>query len=455
MTATIIYQVAVPTPLRRLFDYLPPSNQPLSALPNEPEGCRVNVHFGNRQVVGVVVSQSTHSTVDKSSLKAIDDFIDDRPIISSHMLAFVTWAANYYHHPIGEALLHSMPALLRKGEPLPSPTLDYWHLTTQGKGLPDNALSRAPKQQALLNLLQQQSAVDNKTLRALGFSSTITKQLREKGIIAPCEAPSHITPSTPLLAEEPLTLTSEQQQALDNINISGYSCTLLNGATGSGKTEIYLQLINQVLAKGAQVLVLIPEISLSPQTLARFQSRFHCGIAASHSNLSNKERALAWSNAAKGNIQIILGTRSVIFTPFKNLGLIIVDEEHDGSFKQQEGFRYSARDMAIARAKQQNIPVLLGSATPSLESIHNVQQGRYKQLRLRSRPGSASAPHWQLVDMVSHTDSAYSNAFIAAATKELQQGCQILVFLTAEDMHPRYSAVTAAGWPHATTAISA
>src|SRR5690606_32981682 len=195
-------------------------------------------------------------------------------------------------------------------------------------------------------------------------------------------------------------LNSEQQRACVQIKhaLGRYQGFLLDGVTGSGKTEVYLQAINEVLERGEQALVLVPEISLTPQTVARFRQRFATDIAVMHSGLTARQRLNAWLAASSGEAGIVMGTRSAVFTPLARPGLIVIDEEHDGSFKQQDGFRYSARDLAVMRASTENIPVVLGSATPSLESLQNALNGRYQHLILRERAGESSLPAFQLID---------------------------------------------------------
>jgi len=452
-----IYQVAVPSPLRRLFDYLPPSTLPTSTLPltNSTEagansllpGVRVLVPFGRRKVVGIIVSSRQKSSVSLAKLKPIDSVLDIEPLVPQQLFELYQWAASYYQHPIGDALSSALPALLRKGEAIPEKNETHWQLTEQGKGLPDTALSRAPKQQQALNLLQKNLLLEKKTasrddFKQLDTSISVLRQLEQKGLIETVK----IQPDSPifdvenLLSEQPLTLYPEQQQALDNINLHGFNPYLLHGETGSGKTEVYLQAIEKILRYGRQALILIPEISLTPQTQRRFQMRFNCPIAVLHSGLTDRERALAWNAARTGQAPIVLGTRSAIFTPLKSPGLLIVDEEHDSSFKQQEGFRYSARDLAVIRAYRESIPLILGSATPSLESLYNCEQDRYTKLVLSSRPGNAVQPRWQPVDIrKANLSSGYSRELIDAITDTLAAGNQALVFLNRRGFAPTLS----------------
>ena len=438
-----IYRVAVPSPLRRLFDYLPPNTDANNSISHDLRpGTRAIIPFGRRKVVGIIVSRTDKSDFPLSRLKPIDTVLDNEPLLPAHLFELYVWAARYYQHPIGDALINSLPSLLRKGEDIPSQDEKYWQLTDLGKGLPETALKRAPKQQQILNLLQQQGNLSHDVLKRLEISSSALKQLQEKDLIEPIAKPVDInqSPTENLLAEQPLELYPEQQQALDNIELHGFNPYLLYGETGSGKTEVYLQAIEKILRHGKQVLVLIPEISLTPQTLKRFEQRFNCPIAVLHSGLTDRERAIAWNAARTGQTPIVLGTRSAIFTPLKAPGLLIVDEEHDSSFKQQEGFRYSSRDLAVIRAQKESIPLILGSATPSLESLNNCEQNRYTKLMLSCRPGNAVQPRWQPVDICkANLSSGYSKELIDAMAQTLADGNQVLVFLNRRGFAPTLS----------------
>jgi primosomal protein N' (replication factor Y) len=224
---------------------------------------------------------------------------------------------------------------------------------------------------------------------------------------------------------------------MDAIEHHGFNSYLLDGITGSGKTEIYLQSIEKILRYGRQALILIPEISLTPQTEKRFRDRFNVPLVTLHSGLTDKARLAAWARAKSGDAQIILGTRSAIFTPLKDPGLIILDEEHDQSYKQQEGFRYSARDLAVIRAKQENIPIILGSATPSLESLNNCNNQRYQHLVLDTRAGNASPPSWNIVDLKTETlECGIGSSTLSAIRETISKKQQVLVFLNRRGFAP-------------------
>jgi len=436
MTDTRFYQVAVQSPLRRLFDYLPPVDTD-SAL--EP-GVRVTVPFGKREVTGIVVSNTASSDYPVDKLKPISAVLDKTPLIPPVLFDVLLWAARYYQHPLGDVLATALPTLLRKGGDLPQQS--FWRLSTHGKGLPDNALRRAPSQQALLQLLQQHDCLSKEALAAAGVNTATIRSLKNKELIESFNTTISGQSFDPngeldILAEKPLTLSTDQQKALEQVELHAYHSYLIDGETGSGKTEVYLQAIANGLRYGKQALVLIPEINLSPQTLARFQARFNCPIALIHSGLSERQRLEAWWAAASGSAGIIIGTRSAAFVPMKSPGIIIVDEEHDSSFKQQEGFRYSARDVAVMRANREKIPLLLGSATPSLESLYNCQQQRYRHISIKGRHGGAVQAAWQLVDIRhSQLNTGFSQTVIEAMSTQLAEGNQILVFLNRRGFAP-------------------
>ena len=234
-----------------------------------------------------------------------------------------------------------------------------------------------------------------------------------------------------------LKLNSAQKTALDSINLHAFQCYLLDGVTGSGKTEIYLQLIAKNLRIGRQSLVLIPEINLTPQTQRRFIERFNVSVVTLHSGLTEKQRLMAWVAAESGEAAIVLGTRSAVFTPLRKPGLIVVDEEHDQSYKQHEGFRYSARDLAVIRGRRENIPVLLGSATPSIESLNNCQNQRYTHLTIDQRAGGAVPPEWSIIDLKSEiVDSGIAQSTRLAIEQTLFKGQQVLVFINRRGYAP-------------------
>lgn len=433
MTAPLYLTLALPTPLRRRFDYLAPPGDPSRWQP----GMRFKVPFGRQQLVGVLVEVNTHTELQPKQLREILEVLDHEPVMPEELLQLCLWASDYYQCPPGEALHTALPVMLRQGEPARISAEPVWQLTAEGKGLPQGALKRAPRQAALLTALQAQPVLNRADLALLDIPRAAVKALEDKGLVEAKAADQTPAPSHKILAEQALTLNPEQQQALAQINSNGFQISLLDGATGSGKTEIYLQAIAETLAQGRQALVLVPEIGLTPQTLSRFQRRFAQPVVALHSGLNDRERLDAWLMARNGSARIIIGTRSAIFTPLAQPGIIIVDEEHDSSFKQQEGFRYSARDLAAVRARRLDIPLILGSATPSLETLHNAQLGRYLHLHLHQRAGGAQPPKVELQDIRRQNLSAgFTQESLSAIEGEIKAGNQVLVFLNRRGYAP-------------------
>ncbi|MDG1819285.1 MAG: primosomal protein N' [Porticoccaceae bacterium] len=429
----LIIRVAIPSPLRRSFDYLVPDS--LAESPPQ-RGCRVSVPFGKREVVGLVIECTDSSDFALEKLKPISAIIDSQPLLPESLFKLFIWAANYYQHPIGDALFSTLPVLLRSGSELPEIEIANWRATTLGKGLGPDSLKRSPRQRALMDDLLAEPLIREDLLLETHNRAAL-KQLREKDLIELVMQKPEPVALNNLLREQPLTLHKSQQQAMDAIEYHGFKSFLLDGVTGSGKTEIYLQAIEKILRYGRQALILIPEISLTPQTEKRFRDRFNVPLVTLNSGLTDKARLEAWARAKSGEAQIILGTRSAIFTPLKDPGLIILDEEHDQSYKQQEGFRYSARDLAVIRAKQENIPIILGSATPSLESLNNCNQQRYQHLVLETRAGSAVPPSWALVDLKAETlECGIARSTLAAIKETISKKQQVLVFLNRRGFAP-------------------
>ncbi len=445
----LIIQVAVPSPLRRLFDYLPPANLNVKEDPLVP-GMRVRIPFGRRDVVGVVMNLAEGSELEASRLRPVKAILDSQPLFSQGLLNVLRWAARYYHHPAGEVLSAALPVRLRQGEALRQ-IEEYWQPADDLPAESVQQLQRAPKQLQLLQAVQTAGKLSAAQISALGISSAIRRQLEQKGLLQRIVLSVGAREPFESVAGEgsgDLELSKEQAAAVRAIkkHLNEYSCFLLDGVTGSGKTEVYMRIMAEVLATGKQCLVLIPEIGLTPQTIKRFAERFSCPIAALHSGLNDNERLDAWRAAHDGSAGILIGTRSAVFGNLANPGLIIVDEEHDASFKQQDGFRYSARDLAILRAHEENIPIILGSATPSLETLYNVQRGRYVHLRLRERAGAAVPSNMELIDVANQNlESGFHEAVILRIRKHLERGNQVLVFINRRGFAPLLHCLTC-GW---------
>lgn len=363
---SIIFEIALPVPLKKNFDYLAPIE-----LKTLAQGSRILVPFGKQKLVGILVGQRHKSSIATDRLKFILEVIDqNQPAILPQIFNLCQFASQYYQHALGEVLETALPVYLRQKKPL---------------------------------LLEEEKTPSNFEF--------------EKNII----------------------LNHEQELAVNLIKEKSnqFQCFLLDGVTGSGKTEVYFHVVEHILNQQQQCLILVPEIGLTPQICERLKQRFRTTIATMHSGLTDKERFQSWHLAKSGGANIIVGTRSAIFTPFKNLGLIIVDEEHDASFKQQDGFRYSARDLAVVRAQMQNIPIILGSATPSLETLFNAKQQRYQHLQLTKRAGDAIPPQFHSLDIRGEKlKKGFSKRLIEAMQTHLSQGNQILLFLNRRGYAP-------------------
>ena len=381
------------------------------------------------------IIKASDSSVDLTRLKQVEQVLDSETLLSAKDLQLLQWASRYYHHAIGEVIATAFPVALRQGKDAVLQREISYGLTTLGRQTELAQLKRAAKQQALLALFQ--SAEQTHESIDITAHKAALKALLEKGLLM--EQAQQAVNTVPV--EKPLGLAAnpEQQRAIDAVvsSLGRFSVNMLQGVTGSGKTEVYMQVIAEALLRNLQVLVLLPEITLTPQLEQRFHQRFNVPMVCFHSKLNDSQRLNAWLSLQQGHACIMLGTRSALFTPLQRPGLIILDEEHDGSFKQQEGFRFSARDVAIARAKMLNIPVLLGSATPSLESLFNVSRKRYQLLELSSRAGNAIEPIFQILDIRNKSlQDGLSEPLIAAIESTLARGQQVLLFLNRRGYAP-------------------
>ncbi|HEY0748770.1 MAG TPA: primosomal protein N' [Steroidobacteraceae bacterium] len=442
--ASVVLQVAVDTPLRRVFDYLPPPIQPPEC---PPLGVRVAVPFGRQRLIGILVGIASETAVPSLKLKAALEFLDERPVYDPVTFELLRWASEYYHHPIGEVYAAALPVNLRAGcSALGS--AERWSLTELGREeLARPSSRRAPQQRALLAWLADRPNVATDDL-AEPFKPAQLKNLAMRAWVlgSVTENTAEVVPLQVLPGE--LALTGAQAQAVETIlsTLSSFGVHLLYGVTGSGKTEVYLRLIASAIESGGQALVLVPEIALTPQLVDRFRQRFSAGVAVVHSGLTDAERRDAWRAGHSGQARIIIGTRSAVFTSLPKLALIVVDEEHDASYKQHEGFRYSARDLSVMRARGAGVPVILGSATPSLETLENALSGRYVRHLLPQRPGAAQPPRMSLVDLRRHAaDQGLSTPAMQAMDQHLKAGGQVIVFLNRRGYAPSLFC-NACGW---------
>lgn len=450
MIAPTILRIAVAAPLPGLFDYLPPAGvEPTRLL----RGIRLRIPFGRSGRIGFLWELAPTSELPLKALKPALELLDEEPLMPEDDLDFLNWAAEYYQHPLGEVLLGALPVKLRKTEAIRSAAPTAWRLTAEGWKIDPVQLTGAPRQAAALGLLRHrpEGAIRETLYAECGPCPDVLRRLQDKGWIETCPAPA-VKLSEAL--EPGPTLNAGQSNAVTAVSeaLGEFRAFLLDGVTGSGKTEVYLCLIEQALKQGGQILVLVPEIGLTPQLQRHLARRIRTPIALLHSALPEGERVKGWWAARDGSAGVVLGTRSAVFAPMPRLSLILVDEEHDLSFKQQDGFRYSARDLAVRRAQQRRCPVLLGSATPSLESLRNASSERYTWLHLPARAGKAKPPRLDLIDIRSvRLDNGLSPAMIRLLRENLDAGHQSLVFLNRRGFAPVmtcHNCGWVAGCPH-------
>lgn len=433
----IFLKVAIPAPLDRLFDYLPPKT--LDATPLMP-GQRVEVPFGRGRKIGVILELTETTAVAPERLREVCSVLDLEPLLGDEDLKLLTWASRYYHYPVGEAMATATSILAGKQQSAVNLKALFLKATAEGLEASRAESIKGRRQTELLRILSEHPegilAAQLAELHDTYKSSART--LVKNGLAVWLEQPVPEAQKCMTVAEGPL-LNDEQSAAVAAIvgSLGQYQAFLLEGVTGSGKTEVYLRAVEAMLAKDLQVMILLPEISLTPQLEARFRKRFGAPLVVYHSGLSEAQRRAAWLAMQRGEAAIILGTRSAVFTPMRSPGLIILDEEHDGSFKQQEGFRFSARDVAVMRARISSVPVVLGSATPALESLFNVEQGRYGHLLLRQRAGGAAAPRFRLLDIRGQSmREGISGRLTEDIRNTLQRSEQCLLFVNRRGFAP-------------------
>ena len=425
--------IALPVPLNQCFEYSPIETD---SKIDYKCGARVLVQFGHQTLIGIILEINSTPKYTKGAIRPITNLIDRESLIPTSLINLCKWLASYYQHPLGETLFTALPSVLRQGKPINLP--EQLGLTREGKGLNPESLKRSPKQKILVEYLLENDVIDQETIKALGFSASAIKSLLHKGLISkqPFTA-TDINQTSSFLSENPKPLNTEQLVAFDKVKFHHFQCHLINGITGSGKTEIYLQLMDRVLQTGKSVLFLVPEIGLTHQTIERIKNRFNQSVAELHSHVSEARRSIFWHQAKNGQARIILGTRLASLAPVAKLGLIIVDEEHDASYKQQDGLKYNARDLCIYRAKQLSIPVVLGSATPSLESLRNSIENRYMTSYLKKRAGNACLPSTQLLDIKQQPlEAGMLASVIKSIEQTLAQSKQAMVFINRRGYAP-------------------
>jgi primosomal protein N' (replication factor Y) (superfamily II helicase) len=435
MSARIL-EVAVANTSFAWLDYLPPEG--VGQVDPSCIGRRVKVKVRQRELIGVVVGVKSETNIAK--IKPIVDWVDAQPLLAPSILQLCRWLSDYYHYPLSDVIDVALPKKLRQGLPASLDKETMWQLHPAKRDEdPAVALGRAPRQLAIVQYLQQHSHLSANTLSIRGWKRSHIRQLLTKGWLLESEHELQPVKDLAQARTGDLSLSEEQQTVFNAIHqqLSHYACHLLYGVTGSGKTEVYLQLTRAVLQAGRQVLILVPEIGLTPQIIARFRERFSEPQVTLHSGLNDSQRLQAWLLASRGIARIVIGTRSALFTPLPELGLIIIDEEHDMSFKQQDRLRYSARDGAIVYAQQRDIPIMLGSATPSLESMANVARDRYQLHRLTERAGDAKPVDYQIIDMRRQPlINGLSHSLLSKMRQHLADGRQVLLFINRRGYAP-------------------
>lgn len=439
----IFIEVAIAIPLRRTFEYSIPQNSSITLAP----GMRVQVPFSGRTKVGIIVRVKDNSDFESSKIKPINILLDERPLINQNLIKLTDWMIRYYHAPPGEVWQTVLPTALMKGQSTNLKRRSVWNISDKGKialeqkTIPKNAIRQRQALTTLLRLEKTESAgADNDNLSQFDVSKATLKSLSGKGLVKQTyhsenASLAEVTVNYP----ENLTLTSEQSTAISEIsrNLNKFNSWLLFGVTASGKTEVYLRVIEECLLKGKQALILVPEIGLTPQTVSRFKQRFNTSVEMLHSGMTETQRLQVWLNARAGNTKIVIGTRSALFVPLKYPGIIIIDEEHDGSFKQQQGLRYSARDIAMVRATIENIPIILGSASPSIETLMNVKKGKIKQLTLKKKAISENAIKFNVIDLKNQPmKQGLSYSLIDSIRHHLKNNGQVLLFLNRRGYSP-------------------
>lgn len=433
-----IVRVGFDVPLDKLFDYRCDDAR------ESDVGARVLAPFGKRSVVGVILEVADTSTIATARIKPITKILREAPGFSVDDIKLIRFAADYYHHPLGAVVMSALPAGLRHVRRQPAKSLMHYALTALGATRTADSLPvRALTKRRLLALFQEHQVLDDGAVRACApAAKAALRQLIESGYVTTCEGtlpntPAVATPETPEVSGPPLT--SDQVAAVTSLcaELSKFKPHLLLGVTGSGKTEVYLRVIEAVLKKGRQALLLVPEISLTPQLEATVRGRFpHTKVVSLHSGLNDTERLDHWIAAQSGAARIVLGTRLAVFAPLPELGLIVVDEEQDASLKQNEGFRYSARDLAVVRARQRSVPIILGSATPALETWHNAASGRYALAKLPKRVNNTPPRIVCINTRDVKLDNGFAPPLLNAIRERLARGEQSLVFINRRGYAP-------------------
>ncbi len=423
---------ALAIPLYRAFDYRINSYQP-----TQP-GVRYRLPFGKSDKVGILLSCTETSSFDEHKIKSVFEALDHGPVLSTHMLELGRWMASYYLQPHGEVLFQCLPKYLRSPVPQKETRIKVWQAKTIGTKIREAIEKRSPRQNELLNAIEQSiTGLNAVQLKAINPNwHSVILSLESKQVVSwNWSKPSAEAKNRELAP----TLNRQQSSVVESISthIDHFSVHLLDGITGSGKTEVYFKLIERQLDLNNQVIYLVPEIGLTSQLVKRVKNRFNHQFAISHSGLTDSKRYYAWQQFRDGDARIMLGTRSSLFSQCENLGLIIIDEEHDSSYKQNDGVRYHARDVAIKRAQMLDIPIVLGSATPSMESMHNGSREHFYLHRLTERPTAYPPPSICLIDVRnSILDTGCSPQLMQKIKQHLNDAGQVLLYLNRRGFAP-------------------
>ena len=450
-----ILRIALDLPLPVLFDFLPPNSSDARSLSADLIGRLAVVPFGPKKMVGTVIEVAATSAHPLEKLKAVLHIQHALPAFSASDLALFRFCENYYHYPLGRIIANAIPPAMRVAKPVVLPVHRRIALTVAGHGAIATLPARAVVQHAILQTLKSQGSQLEASLKARHDGATAAlKVLLKKGWVevetAGVAAGPRITqPLAHRAFVAPHALNAEQATAVTAISAAvGFAPILLAGITGSGKTEVYLHAIHHALAQQRQTLILVPEINLSPAFVRAVAARFpDAAVSQLHSGMPDAARMRGFLDAQSGRADIVIGTRLAVFTPLPRLGLIVVDEEHDASFKQQEGFRYSARDVAVFRAREAGCPVVLGSATPSLETLYNATRERFTELKLAERAApNALLPQVDFIDLnAERATDGLTASLIRAIDTTVARGEQALVFINRRGYAPALTCAQC-GW---------
>jgi primosomal protein N' (replication factor Y) (superfamily II helicase) len=449
--------VALPVPLRRTFTYRVAADRELP-----PIGARVAVPFSGRKLPGIVVAHPSEKPEGVDRIKNVAGLLDGEPVFGAELLQFLMEAADYYLHPVGEVMRAAAPAMpseamralraggfLERGESLKGASVATRKTVFVRRATDADPPRLGPHQRTVMALLAERSEISADELRDhVASPRTVLRALEKRGLVVLEEREVAADPffSADAPADASLELNADQSRALAALIAAldrGASTHLVHGVTGSGKTEVYLRTIEAARARGKGALLLVPEIALTPQLVSRFRARFGDGIAVLHSGLTDKQRTEAWRGLRRGELRLAIGARSALFAPVPDLGVIVVDEEHDPSFKQEEGFRYQARDLAILRAHRAGALCILGSATPSLESYYRAKEGQIALSTLPSRATAHALPRVEIVDLRRHGAGPSGHPLLTlpmhrALERCLAGGGQAILFLNRRGFSPSH-----------------